>query len=186
VESIDMKRSQINLPPCYYDRYIAQVDDLDIHDALERSLTELQALDRAQLRRIGTAVYAEGKWTLNAVFQHLIDVEHVLAYRSLRIGRYDTTPLPGFDQDVLARNVNADARMIDELVDELLIVRQGTARLFKSFTGDALEQVVPVNDTPMSPLAFGFTIIGHQKHHLRLVYEKYFPMIEAAHQLADA
>lgn len=180
-----MKRSDIDLPPSYYDRYIAQVDDIEIGEALAKSLMELRTIDRVQWSVIGKQVYEAGKWTLNATVRHMIDAEHVMSYRALRLGRFDDTPLPGFDQDVLANNVDADIQSLDELLDELIFVREGTVRLFRSFTDDALRQVVPVNETPMSALAFGFTIVGHQKHHLRIIAEKYLPLAEPHCQTAE-
>lgn len=180
-----MKRSQIGLPPSYYDRYITQVDDIEINAAMDESLVELRGIDRARWSAVGWQVYEAGKWTLNATVRHMIDAEHVMSYRALRLGRFDDTPLPGFDQDVLAKNVAAESQSLDELLDEWIFVREATARLFHSFTDDALRQVVPVNDTPMSALAFGFTIVGHQKHHLRIIAEKYLPLIEPRHQAAE-
>ena len=43
--------------------------------------------------------YAPGKWTIKEIMVHLIDDERIYAYRALRIGRGDSTPLPGFRQD---------------------------------------------------------------------------------------
>ncbi|WP_317168383.1 hypothetical protein [Polaribacter sp. 11A2H] len=45
--------------------------------------------------------YAESKWTIIEVVQHVIDTERVFSYRALYFARNDQTALPGFDQDVL-------------------------------------------------------------------------------------
>lgn len=168
-----MKRSDINTPPCYFDRYIVQIEDIDITKAFEESLLDLESLDVNRLERFGDLSYAPGKWTLKQQFQHLIDVEHVFAYRSLRVGRNDKTSLPGFDQDVFALNVDVSNRSIKGLVDELILARKLTQLLFASFDDIALQRTAVASNMEMSPLAFGFTILGHQKHHLKLIEEHY-------------
>ncbi|HEU0125637.1 MAG TPA: DinB family protein, partial [Flavobacterium sp.] len=37
--------------------------------------------------------YAEGKWTIKEIIQHVIDTERIFAYRALRFSRNDKTPL---------------------------------------------------------------------------------------------
>jgi hypothetical protein len=38
--------------------------------------------------------YAEGKWNIKEIIQHVIDTERIFGYRALRISRNDQTPLP--------------------------------------------------------------------------------------------
>lgn len=172
-----MKKSDINQPPCYFDRYIAYVDDIEIVDAFKESLTEIDSLDLPMLAAVGDATYAPEKWTIKSIIQHLIDVERILAYRSLRIARNDKTPLPGFDEAVLADNANVEKRTIESLMSELKVTRNATLLLFESLDAEALRRDAIVSDKQMSALAFGFTIVGHQKHHLKTIVEKYLPLI---------
>jgi hypothetical protein len=173
-----MKKSDINQPPCYFDRYIGYVADIEITDAMRESLAEIDCLDLAKLSEIGDSVYAGEKWTIRSIFQHLIDVERILSYRALRIARNDKTPLPGFDEAVLAQNAGAEKRSIEGLILELKVARQGTSLLFASLDDESLRRSLIVSDKQMSALAFGFTIVGHQKHHLKIIEEKYLPLIE--------
>lgn len=173
-----MKKSDINQPPCYFDRYIDYVADIEIVDALRESLAEIDSLDLAELSEIGDAVYAAEKWTIRNIFQHLIDVERILSYRALRIARNDQTPLPGFDEDVLARNAGAEQRSLDGLILELKVARRSTSLLFASLDDESLQRRLSIEGKEMSALAFGFTIAGHQKHHLKIIAEKYLPLIE--------
>lgn len=177
-----MKKSEINQPPCYFDRYIDYVEDIDIVAAFRESLTEIDRFDLSELNKIGAATYAEDKWTIKSIMQHLIDVERILAYRALRIARNDKTPLPGFDEAQLAMNARAERRRLEDLLAELKVARQATSLLFESLDDEALQQSAIVSDKQMSALAFGFTIVGHQKHHLKIIEEKYLPLIERQDQ----
>jgi hypothetical protein len=172
-----MKKSDINQPPCYFDRYIAYVDDIEIVDACKESMTEIESLDLQLLAAVGDTTYAPEKWTIKSIIQHLIDVERILAYRALRIARNDKTPLTGFDEAVLASNANAEKRTIESLVAELSVTRHSTLLLFESLDDESLRRDAIVSDKQMSALAFGFTIVGHQKHHLKTIEEKYLPLI---------
>lgn len=172
-----MKKSAINKPACYFDRYINQIEDIELTQAFQQSLRALEQLDLGQLNCLGDLVYAEGKWTSKEIFQHLIDTERILSYRALRIGRNDPTPLNGFDEAILAANVNPAGRTLESLIAEMKIVRQSSALLFESFDATALHRLGTASGIQMTPLAFGFTMLGHQKHHLDILAAKYLPLI---------
>jgi len=173
-----MKKSDIQKPPCYFDRYINLVADIELADAFQQSHAQLDALDLPALQRIGDRVYAAGKWTIKDTLKHLIDTEHILTYRALRIGRNDKTNLPGFDEALLAAHVSTKHRTLESLIDEMKTVRRATALLFASFDDEALQRIGLASEIQMSALAFGFTILGHQIHHLNIIAEKYVPLAE--------
>jgi DinB superfamily len=172
-----MKKSDINQPPCYFDKYIDLVDDIEISEAFKQSIVELDNLDLVKFKQIGDAVYAEGKWTVKDILQHLIDAERVLAYRSLCIGRNDPTELPSFDEEIFAATVNTKNKTFEEIINELKIVRVSTELLFESFDDTAMHRFLTIYDNQMSVLAYGFAIIAHQIHHLKIIEERYFPLV---------
>jgi hypothetical protein len=55
----------------------------------------------------------------------------------------------------------------------LLVVRQATLSLFKTFNEEELFRKGIASNKPMSVRALGFTIIGHQNHHQRVFEERY-------------
>lgn len=171
-----MKKSDINQPKCYYDRYIEFCDDIAIGEMFARSINEIDALDVAAYESIGDAVYAPGKWTIRDIFQHLIDVEHILAYRALRIARNDRTRLPGFEEDLLAANVSTSGRSLTRIIAELRTARTATMMMFETFTDEALQRSLKFGGSEMSALAFGFTICGHQRYHEWIIRERYLPL----------
>lgn len=172
-----MKISDIQYPPTYFDTYIKQVGDLDLSEAFVKSLHAIDALDLEKLHAIGDQVYAPGKWTLKDVFQHVIDTERVFAYRALRFARNDKTALPGFDENLFAENAGANRRSLESVLGELRCVRDSSIRLFESFDETALRRTGTMYQSELPVLAVGFTLIGHQNHHFRILEERYFPLL---------
>ena len=117
--------------------------------------------------------YAEGKWTIKDIIQHIIDAERIFSYRALRISRNDQTPLPGFEENSYVMQTNANARSIQQLLTEMAALRQSTLLLFKSFTLEQLQLIGTASDNPISVRAIGFIMIGHQKHHQTIFQERY-------------
>lgn len=172
-----MKRSQINPLPEYFDRYIKLVADVELSQAFADSIEQLKAIDRERLTKLGDKRYAPDKWTVKDIIQHLVDVERVLSYRSLLFARKDPSVPQGFDQDLMAANANADNRTIDGLIEELSIIRTSTKALFDSFDDETLQRRGVNWKYEMTVLAMGFSIIGHQIHHLRIIEERYHPLL---------
>ena len=54
--------------------------------------------------------YATGKWSIKELVGHLADAERIFAYRLLRIGRGDDTPLSGFEETDYVRSAGSDRR----------------------------------------------------------------------------
>lgn len=168
-----MKRSDINPMPEYWERYIKLVPDVELLQAFDDSLRQLEDLDRTALARFADKTYSPGKWTIKDIVQHLTDAERVMCYRALSFARRDGTIPPGFEQDVFAANSGANRRTIDDLIDELVSVRRSTKALYDSFENDMLKARGISWKTEVSVLDVGFTIIGHQIHHLNVIAEKY-------------
>ena len=116
----------------YYAGYINQVPEGDILDHLstqvERTLSLLAGVttEQAVLRP------APDQWSINEVICHVADTERIFSYRALRIGRGDTTPLPGFNQEPYVEAADANTRPLADLLAEFAAVRQATIWLFRS------------------------------------------------------
>jgi hypothetical protein len=117
--------------------------------------------------------YADGKWTIKELLQHIIDTERVFAYRALRFARNDATPLPGFEQDDYAAIYNANKRNYKELLEEFLFTRKSIISLFKSFDNEELIRIGIAGGNNMSVRALGYIISGHLQHHLNIIKERY-------------
>ncbi|MBI5914952.1 MAG: DinB family protein [Bacteroidetes bacterium] len=167
------RRPQPNEFGPYFNTYISKVETGDI----VQLLTERQHSTLGFLKKIPEAKwdyrYAEGKWSIKEVLLHVIDGERVFAYRALRIARGDKTPLASFDENLLAANCHADSRTPDSLMAEYEAVSNATIHLFRHLTDDDLGQIGTASGQPASPLALGYIIAGHEKHHLGIIRERY-------------
>lgn len=160
--------------PAYFSNYIPKVsseytliEELEI--SVHRFIKFVQniPLDKFDYR------YAEGKWTIKDIIQHLIDSERVFAYRALRFARNDKTELQGFEENDYVDHANATKRSIQDLLTELAVVRQASLSLFKSFSNEELLSKGIASQHTMSVRALGFAIIGHQNHHQKVFEERY-------------
>lgn len=175
-----MKRSQIKPMPQYYDRIINLVDDIELSEAFADSISQLNRIDRDLLNQLEGQTYAPDKWTVGEILQHLIDFERILSYRSMLFARNEGSVPQSIDQDLLAKNSRANARTIDALIEELKAVRVATSALYESFDDQTLLKTGTNWKYEISVLAMGFAMIGHQIHHLKVIEEKYFPLLARA------
>ena len=157
----------------YYAPYINLVESKDIIVSLEKSLEETLSFFNSIPEGKWLFSYAEGKWSINEVIQHLLDTERVFSYRALCFSRKDTIELPGFDQDEYLINSNANSRSKESIIEEYLSVRKATITLFKSFSEEMLLQIGVASNSTLSVRAAGYIIIGHEKHHCNVINDNY-------------
>jgi hypothetical protein len=117
--------------------------------------------------------YAKGKWSVKDIFCHIIDCERIYDYRALCIARGDKTELPGFEENVYATNAQADGRQISDIITEYKVVRAASIELFKSFDENMLLRSGIANNSLRSVRAIGYSLAGHEIHHLNVINERY-------------
>lgn len=157
----------------YYGRYIDLVPEEDICAALAAQAEETQRmLSSIGAERAGFR-YAPGKWSIKEVIGHVTDSERVFGFRALAIARGETTPLPGFDENEYVRNAGFDRCSLDELADALALVRRANVLFFRSLPPIAWERRGVANDNPVSVRALAYIILGHERHHLNVLRERY-------------
>ena len=159
--------------PVYFQRYIDQVPEQDLLIAFENQLPVIHNFLSSVTEERSSYAYAEGKWTLKEVLQHMIDTERIFNYRALCFARKETASLPGFEENDYAANSNANSRTWQSMVDEFIVLRKSTTMLFSSFSEEALNTSGIANNNPTSVLAVGFISIGHFYHHKKVIEERY-------------
>ena len=157
----------------YFNYYI----NLNPHDnligGLENQLTITQSFFKNLTANKLGYQYETGKWTPKDILQHLIDTERVFSYRALRFARFDEIALPGYEENNYAAHANANSRSIDDLLNEYKLVRLATIALFKSFDENMLKNIGTASNANNSVRSIGYTIVGHEIHHINVIQERY-------------
>lgn len=158
----------------FYKPYIEEIgQELAILSGLEMIGNEFVDLINSLSEDKLNYAYAENKWTIKEVIVHLIDAERIFSYRALRFARNDQTDLSGFEENDYVPFSDANKRSKSDLIAEFKTVRASTISLFQSFSDEMLLRAGTIGGNPMSVRALGFIILGHQKHHINVVKERY-------------
>jgi hypothetical protein len=161
----------------YYGKYVEAVPSGDLLQSLRSQQNErnrlLSPLGDAQ----GDFRYAPAKWSIKETVGHVADAERIFAYRLLRIGRGDPTPLASFDQDGYVAGGNFSARTLASLLEEMSAVRESTIALVRSLGDRAWLRRGVASEKEVSALALAFIIAGHDLHHRKILEQRYLPAL---------
>jgi hypothetical protein len=154
--------------------YVARVaDDEDIVAVLVAQLDQVLAhLGRIPEAR-GNYRYVPDKWSVKEIVGHLCDTERVFAYRALRIGRGDSTPLASFEDQAYVEASRAGDRRLADLAAEWGDVRRATVALFHGLPAEAWHRRGIASDQQISVRALAYIIAGHVRHHLQTLDKRY-------------
>lgn len=167
----DLKPSEYNP---YYEIYIAKVsDEMSLIDSLKEGGIQVENFfkfipnDKLEYR------YAEDKWSIKEVLQHIIDTERVFMYRCFRIARHDKTPLAGYEQDDYIDPSHANKKAINDLIEEYKSVRHSFILLLKSLNENDLKFIGNASESALSSRAAAFITVGHENHHIEVIKSRY-------------
>lgn len=159
--------------PEYYQRYIGLLEGEDLLSILSELNREISDTLNSFPQSKGNYSYAAGKWTVKEVIGHMMDTDRILAYRALAIARGEKQPLPSFDQDEYVNNGNFNERNLLDIIYEYRLVRESNILLYKSFDESVLSRRGIAAGNEISVNSLFWIIAGHQKHHLKILKEKY-------------
>ena len=126
----------------------------------------------------GAYRYAPAKWSLKDLLQHLSDAELIFAYRCLRIGRGDATPLAGFEEEAYAAAAGADEHPMADLLADFRATRTASLTLFRGLPDSAWGQQGTTNGRVITARCIPFICAGHTAHHLAVIRERYLPALK--------
>ena len=169
----------------YYATYVGHLAGDDSFALLEAQALTTARLLGATPESLAGHRYAPGKWnvqrrglrrgrgSVQGVVLHLSDAGRVFAYRALRVGRGDTTPLAGFDENAYVPEGRCERRTLADVAAEYAAVRVATLALFRSFDERALLRRGTANGQPITTRALAAILAGHELHHAKLLRERY-------------
>jgi hypothetical protein len=156
-----------------YARYVANVPEEDILSAIEQQSTETQKLLASLDETKAAYRYAAEKWSVKEVLGHVIDGERIFAYRALAIARGETQPLPGWDENPYVASAKFDAWKLGDLSEHYALVRRSNIVLFRNFPDEAWDREGVASNNPITVRALAWIMVGHERHHLRVLRERY-------------
>ncbi len=163
----------------FYKGYIGQVIEDDAITALEAELNESLAFFRGIDEQASRTAYAEGKWTIRELLGHIIDAERVMSYRALRFARNDQTELPGFEEADFVRGASFNDVSMGDMLREFEHLRRANILMFRNLSPAAWDRRGTANGNQISVRALAFVIAGHEKHHRKIVKERYLNAMAA-------
>lgn len=160
--------------PAYYPGYFKLVEPStdvlqQLHDDAEKFAPKINSIPDEKLN----FAYAEGKWTVAQVIQHIIDTERILCYRILSIARGEQNSLPGFDENAYNATANLSHKNKTILSLEWLTVRQASFSLVFGLTREELLKIGKANNASVSAEAIVCMMVAHARHHFNVIDERY-------------
>lgn len=157
----------------FYQRYIEAIPHKNLFEAFAAQQPIIDQFFDQVSEEKSLFAYAEGKWSIRCMMQHIIDTERIFSYRALAFARGESQSLPGFDENNYADASDADRRPWAELCGELKTLRSSTIQLFAGLSEEMLLRQGVANGNPMTVRAAAYCIIGHLNHHIGILKERY-------------
>lgn len=159
----------------YIQRYLDLIPSENWLSEMEKARSQTLEIYENLSEEQADFAYAEGKWTLKILLQHLIDAEKIFNYRALRFSRNDQTELAGWDEELYGENNNAADYSLIELIEEFKLSRKISVSFFKNLNTETLQRTGTANKNKISVETLGKLIVGHNTHHLNIIKERYLP-----------
>lgn len=157
----------------FYHNYVMNVQEDNVRIAFQQQSSLLDSFLASISESKADHAYAEGKWTVKQLLQHIIDAERIFTHRALWFARRSPSPLSGFDENEYADVADVSKRSVASLADEMRAVRKSSEFLFNSFTDKDLNTSGTANTHAITVNALGFVTLGHFLHHKRILEERY-------------
>ena len=156
----------------FFNRYI-KLTEGDLIDHLEKDIEEINKRLSNIPKEKHHYAYQSGKWTIAQLIQHCVDTERVFQYRAFSIARGEKQMLNGFDENEYANALPTESINFEGLVEEMMTLRKSTLHMLKNIPEKDLSNLGAASGNPLSARAAGFIILGHWRHHINVLNDRY-------------
>jgi len=157
----------------FYQTYISQIEGQNPIERLKKQKTEFTDLLKAITEEQSNSAYAEGKWTIKEVLNHINDIERIFTFRALTIARGDEQPLPGMDHNLYQVSAKNPKRLFSSYLEEFEAIRTASMFLFDNMDEETSMRWGTASDNKVTVRALLAMTIGHAAHHLQILKERY-------------
>jgi hypothetical protein len=157
----------------FYAHYVSLVPEDDAVAVMRAQLAASSAFLAAIPAERVDFQYAPGKWTLRQVVRHVIDTEWLFSARALHFARGIPGPLPGMEQDDVAKLADCGARSWPAMLDEYRSLRSALIQFFDGLDDAAWSRTGTASGNLFTVRALGHIIPGHERHHVAVIRERY-------------
>jgi len=156
-----------------FERYMNLVPEESIHAALEQQHRETVSFAGQVPESMVDHRYAPGKWTIREVIGHVLDTERILGFRLLSFARGDENPLMRADEELYVRNGEFSRYPMKEWLEEFSLLRKSNIALIRHLPDEAWDRTGTVSGLPISVRAIAYFMVGHERHHIRIIRNVY-------------
>jgi uncharacterized damage-inducible protein DinB len=157
----------------YFAEYLSFGEDENLFDVLKNQYDELIEIFEKAEKGFADKAYAAGKWSLKGLLGHIVDSERIFSYRVLALSRGEKTALPGFDENEYQAASEYEMQATEDIIAQYKATRGATTLLLRSLSTKQWNQMGQANGKSISARALAWMIAGHEKHHLRIIKERY-------------
>ena len=166
-------KPDLNTIPEFYRDYIQSVLDDNYLDLLSNVYDDAITILNDIPEEKANFAYAEGKWTIKDILQHIIDSERIFTYRMVAIARGEKQAILGYDHNDYVDYAKAKNRSFESLLKEYKNLHQSTNDLIASFSNEMLQMTGNANGSNIKVIDLIYINGGHQKHHIKILKERY-------------
>jgi hypothetical protein len=159
--------------PSYFENYLSLIKEEDLLEAMKNRVGTLLGFYGEIPTEKWDYAYAEGKWTIKEMVQHMLDSELVFLYRIMSIIRGEKQELLGFDENEYAKNMELDHISVEAMLNSLTLQAMYTYNIVKQFSAIEWKKEGTANKSKVQAGAIAFAIIGHDYHHRNKIKELY-------------
>lgn len=168
-----MKRPEPNEYHPFYQSYIDRTRGADALQNLQDSADMLLSFLVELPPEKTTYAYADSKWTIHQLLQHLNDCELIFAYRALWIARSGEGKLTGFDENAWADRSLEALPTWQESVEQFKYLRNFSLSMFHSFPEKLMDKTRMMDDFETTLRSIPFIMAGHTYHHIHILKTRY-------------